>query len=186
MARVDPKSRLLSRQGGLTSRAWPRHGANHTVMLPSTRLFHAAPLPLLVTALFLAAAVFFAAHAHLTARLLALVPAGLAISAALLALGDALSRHAESRRVRRMLARHGFDERVFDAMAASRCQRDAALCAAGETGFLAQARAYYHSLGYRWHHLLPDSARRAPWRLLAPRFFKKSFLAFGHAHRRRK
>ena len=82
-----------------------------------------------------------------------------------------------------MLTRHGFDVRVFRAMSASRCQRDAALCAAGETGFLPQAKAYYHSLGYRWHHLLPDGAGSAPWTLLTMRFFKRSFLAFGQGRR---
>lgn len=149
------------------------------VLSQHVRIFRAAPLPLLVTALFLAAAVLLATHGHRNTTIPAFFLAATALGAALLALGDALSRHAESRRVERMLSRHGFDARVLNAMAQSRCQRDAALCAAGETGFLTEARAHYRTLGYRWHHLLPDEASRAPWLLLAPRFLKKSFLAFG-------
>ena len=147
---------------------------------PALRMLYAAPLPLLVTATFLAAAVYFALHAHDIPRIIGLPLAGLAFGGAVLAFGDALSRHAEYRRVRRMLARHGFDARVFGAMASSRCQRDAALCAAGETGFLHEARSYYRARGYRWHHLLPDGWQRAPWMLLHPGFLKKSFLAFRH------
>ena len=143
------------------------------------RLLFAAPLPLCVTAAFLVLALGLAVHAHLLPHpLFAVALTTGSLGGALLAFGDALSRHAECRRVRRILSRRGFDPRVLDAMAASRCQRDAALCAAAETGFRDAAARHYRQRGYRWHHLLPDGWRDAPWRLLAPRFLKNSFLAF--------
>ncbi|WP_300153995.1 hypothetical protein [Solidesulfovibrio sp.] len=144
----------------------------------AVRLFLAAPLPLCVTAAFLAAALYFAVRAHASPRLLLVALCAGSLCGAVLAFGDALSRRAESRRVRRMLTRHGFDRRVLDAMAASRCQRDAALFAAAEAGCRDAAASHYHRLGYRWHHLLPDGWLTTPWRLAAPAFLKKSFLAF--------
>lgn len=152
---------------------------------PALRLVFAAPLPLSVTAVLLAAAIFSFLQAHPGPRRLGWALAAAFFGGALAAFGDALSRHAEYRRVRRMLTRHGFDRRVLDAMASSRCQRDAALCAAGDVGFWREARAHYRSQGYRWHHLLPDGWRCKPWMLVAPKFLKKSFLAFRHVRRPR-
>lgn len=102
---------------------------------------------------------------------------------AALSLCDALSRLAEARRARRIFFRRGFDPRILDAMAASRCQRDAALYAAGQAGFLPQAKAHYRTRGYAWYHLLPRGIGRTPWRLLTPRFLQGSFLAFRHKRR---
>lgn len=115
----------------------------------------------------------------------ALAMAGATAGGAVLSFCDALSRFAESRRVRRIFSRRGFDPRVLDAMAASRCQRDAALYAAGQAGFLPQAKAHYRSQGYAWYHLLPGGTGRAPWRLFTPRFLKGSFLAFCRQRRTR-
>ncbi len=146
--------------------------------LPAVRLFAAAPLPLLVTAVLCVAALFFLVKAHVLPRLAVYLLAAGSLGGAILAFADALSRQAEYRRVRRLLARRGFDRRIFDAMAASRCQRDAALCAAGDAGLRREADAHYHALGYRWHHLLPDGWQTAPRHLFTPKFLKKSFLAF--------
>lgn len=38
----------------------------------------------------------------------------------------------------------------------SRCQRNAACCAAKDAGFGSQGREYYYKEGYRWYHLLPE------------------------------
>lgn len=113
----------------------------------------------------------------------ALAMAGASAGGAVLSVGDALSRLAESRRVRHIFSRRGFDPRILDAMAASRCQRDAALHAAGQAGFLAQAKAHYRSRGFAWYHLLPHGISRTPWQLLRPRFLRGSFLAFRHQRR---
>lgn len=108
----------------------------------------------------------------------ALAMAGASAGGVVLSVCDALSRLAEAHRARRIFSRRGFDPRILDAMAASRCQRDAALYAAGQAGFLPQAKAHYRSRGYAWYHLLPRGIGRTPWHLFTPRFLKGSFLAF--------
>lgn len=92
------------------------------------------------------------------------------------ALADGLARHREYRRIKNLLTRHGCDTRILHQLARSRCQRDAALLAARESGCFRQACAYYRSLGYRWYHILPDSVLRNPFIFLSPRFLRNSFL----------
>ena len=89
---------------------------------------------------------------------------------------DALSRYREFKRVRRMLARYGFCPRIFRLVASSRCQRDAALQAARETGCIPLARQVYLELGYRWYHILPDALVRNPLYFFHPRFLRTTFL----------
>jgi hypothetical protein len=89
---------------------------------------------------------------------------------------DALSRYREFKRVRRMLARYGFCPRIFRLVASSRCQRDAALLAARETGCRAQARGVFQELGYRWYHILPDVIVSNPLYFFHPRFLRSTFL----------
>ena len=155
------------------------------VSIQVVRLLAAAPLPMTVAvALGLVSALWLGLFCTASIRA-ALVMAGASAGGAVLSVCDALSRLAEARRVRRILARRGFDPRVFDAMARSRCQRDAALHAARQAGCIDEAKAHYRSRGFAWHHLLPQGATSAPWRLLAPRFLKGSFLAFRRPRRPR-
>lgn len=93
-----------------------------------------------------------------------------------IALLDGFSRYREYRRIRCMLERRGWNERVFLLVAGSRCQRDAALMAAMETGLGRRARTLFRSLGYRWYHLFPDAVMRNPLLFLHPRFLRTSFL----------
>lgn len=93
-----------------------------------------------------------------------------------IALLDGFSRYREYRRIKHMLQRRGWNERVFLLIAGSRCQRDAALQAAMETGLGCRARKLFHSLGYRWYHLFPDAVMRNPLMFLHPRFLRSSFL----------
>lgn len=95
---------------------------------------------------------------------------------ALFAGADGIARHREYTRIRDMLLRHGFNRRILLPLASSRCQRDAALRAASEIGCLPEARHFFHSLGYRWYHILPDSVMRNPLVFLSPRFLRSSFL----------
>jgi hypothetical protein len=60
-----------------------------------------------------------------------------------------VSRYREYRRIKAMLLRYGFSERILEPLARSRCQRDAALLAANEAGHGDCARAYFTALGYR-------------------------------------
>lgn len=98
------------------------------------------------------------------------------LAVACFALADGVSRHREYRRIKAMFVRYGFSERILRPLARSRCQRDAALHAARETGHLDRARAYFHGLGYRWYHILPDLVVRNPLAFASPAFLRTSFL----------
>jgi hypothetical protein len=87
-----------------------------------------------------------------------------------------VSRYREYRRIKAMLLRYGFSERILEPLARSRCQRDAALLAANEAGHGDCARAYFTALGYRWYHILPDSVVTNPLAFLRPSFLRSSFL----------
>lgn len=89
---------------------------------------------------------------------------------------DAFSRYREFKRLRRLLRRYGFKPGVFRLVAASRCQRDAALLAARETGYRAQARGVFRELGYRWYHILPDAIVANPLVFFHPRFLRTTFV----------
>lgn len=95
---------------------------------------------------------------------------------ALFALADGVSRYREYRRIKAMILRYGFSERILEPLARSRCQRDAALLAASEAGHGDCARAYFTGLGYRWYHILPDSVMTNPLAFLRPSFLRSSFL----------
>ncbi len=89
---------------------------------------------------------------------------------------DAFSRYREFKRLRRILRRYGFKPGVFRLVAASRCQRDAALLAAREAGCRAQARGVFRDLGYRWYHILPDAIVANPLVFFHPRFLRTTFV----------
>jgi len=105
-----------------------------------------------------------------------LLLAGLFVWGVVLCQADALSRYREFKRVKRMLARYGFSPRIFRLVASSRCQRDAALLAARETGCNPLARKIYQELGYRWYHILPDAIVRNPFYFFHPRFLRSTFI----------
>lgn len=90
---------------------------------------------------------------------------------------DARSRYQEFKQTRDQLMRHGPDRRIFRPLAASRCQRDAALAAARQLGCKAACRAYFSAAGYRWYHLLPDFLKTHPRILVSARFWRKTFFA---------
>ena len=89
---------------------------------------------------------------------------------------DAYARHRDYHRIRAMLAKYGFRPRVFDLVAASRCQRDAALHAARVTGHDGHARSHFRALGYRWYHLLPDPVVDNPFNFFNIAFLRQAFL----------
>lgn len=90
---------------------------------------------------------------------------------------DARSRFQEFKKVRDQLLRYGPDRRIFAALSRSRCQRDAALAAAGQLGHASFCRDHFFTIGYRWYHLLPDFASHHPWFLFSPTFLKATFFA---------
>ncbi len=95
---------------------------------------------------------------------------------ALFSLADAVSRHREYRRIKAMLLKFGYSERILEPLARSRCQRDAAVFAAEETGHGESARAYFTRLGYRWYHILPDLVVHNPFSFFSLNFLRSSFL----------
>lgn len=102
---------------------------------------------------------------------------------AVLCQADALSRFREYQRVRAILSRYGFRRRALRPVSTSRCQRDAALLAAEESGVRQQARRYFRDLGYRWYHILPDRIVSNPLYFFHPDFLKATFLP-AHVARR--
>lgn len=98
------------------------------------------------------------------------------IGATALCQADALSRYREYRRVKVIFNRRGFCPRTLRAMSGSRCRRDAALLAAREAGYGRLAARYYHGLGYRRRHVVPDRVAARPRFLLDRRFLRSTFV----------
>jgi len=146
-------------------------------------LFRVAPLPHATGSLSVAVGaglahfgVEFLAQGALLAGLCLALPASGWFCLGLLCLADGYCRYREYRRLKRMIGRWGFHPRLLSSVAASRCQRDAALAAASETGHRGRARAHFRHLGYRWYHLLPDSTLDNPLRFFDPAFLRVTFL----------
>lgn len=116
------------------------------------------------------------AHGRVALSVLLWVSAFATLGVSILAAADAMTRYREYQRLRDAFERFGFHPRIVHHVAHSRCQRDAALRAADETGFAQHTRTYFHSLGYRWYHLLPDAFIRRPWLALSPSFLSRTFL----------
>lgn len=151
--------------------------------LQTMTFLFAAPWPILLAACSCATAFFLGQTAlshhaegnRLAATLFAFPTMGW-IALGIIALLDALARHIDYRRIRRILEKYGYKERLFRIVASSRCQRDAALLAARQTGHLQQARAVFHGLGYRWYHLLPDKVADNPLHFFNIAFLRQAFL----------
>jgi hypothetical protein len=90
---------------------------------------------------------------------------------------DARSRFQEFKKVRDQLIRYGPRRRIFRSVSRSRCQRDAALAAAGRLGYTADCREFFCAAGYRWYHLLPDIVIRQPVFCLSAAFWRATFFA---------
>ncbi len=93
-----------------------------------------------------------------------------------IALLDGFSRFQEYRRIKALLVRRGWSERIFLLVSASRCQRDAALAAAKQAGGYYKTKSFFHHLGYRWYHVLPDAIMKNPFLFFSPKFLRVSFL----------
>lgn len=95
---------------------------------------------------------------------------------AILCFADGYGRYREYLRLKRALDRRGFSVRLLRPLAASRCQRDAAVQAAREFGHGERATAFFRALGCRWFHLLPDRVVANPFHFFSPRFLRVTFL----------
>lgn len=88
---------------------------------------------------------------------------------------DARSRFQEFKKVRDQLIQYGPNKRIFKSVSSSRCQRNAALAAAGQTGFAKHCENHYTSAGYRWYHLLPDFMKNHPEYIISADFWRITF-----------
>ncbi len=154
-----------------------------SVFRPFLRYLRVAPFPHMTTVSMAALSLLFSAEAELAAQSgkhviswVSGVISGLFAWGIVLCQADALSRFREFKRVRATLARYGFRPRILRPVSSSRCQRDAALLAAEEAGFRAQARRYFAGRGYRWYHIIPDSIAANPLSFFHPTFLRSTFL----------
>ena len=157
-----------------------RDGAGQS-RLDWPKLFRAAPLPTAFGLLGLTAGGTsgFLALTALDNLGTCLSLGGIALfcfSVALCSFADGVCRYREFCRFKRVFRRYGFRPRIVSRGAASRCQRDAILFAAAETGHKHHARLFFHALGYRWYHLLPDGIILKPWHFFRPDFIRSTFL----------
>ncbi len=97
------------------------------------------------------------------------------LSVLLCSSADAHCRFREYRRFKQLFLRFGFRPRILRLSGGSRCQRDAMLQAARETGLERRVRAEFTKQGYRWYHLLPDQIVTNPLFFFHPRFLRSTF-----------
>jgi hypothetical protein len=97
------------------------------------------------------------------------------ISAALCQ-ADAWARWQDYHRARSLFKRHGWRPLFLTPFCRSRCQRDAVLLAAHESGFGDRTKAWYRAKGYRWYHLAPDKVVADPRVIVDAGFLKATFM----------
>ena len=90
---------------------------------------------------------------------------------------DARSRYQNYKMLRDQFYYYGFQSRIVKPFIKSRCQRDAALAAAGELSFAKICRKHFYEKGYRWYHLFPDFVFTKPQFLLTKHFWLTTFFA---------
>lgn len=88
---------------------------------------------------------------------------------------DARCRYQDYKRAKDLFLRFGFDPRILKTLLKSRCQRDAAMVAALESGHGESCRAFYRKQGYRWYHILPDFVFSSPRFLMSRHFWQSTF-----------
>lgn len=100
---------------------------------------------------------------------------GMLISAGLCQ-AEAWARWQDYCRVRKLFQRHGWRPLFVAPLCRSRCQCDAVLLAAHETGFGEKTRAWFKDKGYRWYHLASDRVMNNPRMLVNAGFLKATFM----------
>lgn len=92
----------------------------------------------------------------------------------LISLLDARSRLQDYKRAKDLFYENGFNPRIPRIFIHSRCQRDAVRTAARDLGLADELDRYYHDLGYRWYHILPDFVFRRPAVIFSVRYWQKT------------
>ncbi len=87
---------------------------------------------------------------------------------------DLLSRYQDYKKAKDLFYENGFDPRIARLFIHSRCQRDAVAVAARDLGIKDELSRYYHRLGYRWFHVLPDFVFKRPMIFFSFRYWQKT------------
>lgn len=109
----------------------------------------------------------------------------LSLGIAVFAEADARSRFQEYKRIRAVLVRSGWKQRIIEPVSYSRCQRDTALVAATRAGYGAEITQFFRNKGYRWYHIIPDALLKKPTYMFSRQFVRSSFFVKAYKPQRR-
>ncbi len=87
---------------------------------------------------------------------------------------DVFSRYQNYKKAKDLFHENGFDPRIARLFIHSRCQRDAVGVAARDLGIKDDLSRYYHGVGYRWFHVLPDFVFKRPMIFFSFRYWQKT------------
>ena len=88
---------------------------------------------------------------------------------------DVRSRFQNYKQVKDHFYQYGFQKRIVNPFAHSKCQRDAVIAAAEELGFAQECKKHFDQLGYKWYHVIPDMLVKRPTYLLHKMFWLNTF-----------
>ena len=90
---------------------------------------------------------------------------------------DSFSRFQNYKQVKDQIFLYGFQQRIVKPLAKSSCQREAAILAGIELGYDEEIKTYFHKLGYRWYHIIPDFVFDNPLFFFTRLFWRTTFFA---------
>ena len=88
---------------------------------------------------------------------------------------DAYSRYQNYKMAKDLLHQYGFKNALVKVFSKSRCQREAVIEAGNSLGFKTEIRDYFHSMGFRWYHILPDIILKKPQTLFTKSYWLSTF-----------
>ncbi len=97
------------------------------------------------------------------------------LSITILAELDVRSRYQNYKQIKDQIFENGYQTRIMKPMLKSRCQRDAAILAARESGLESRLRSYFSVHGYRWYHVIPDFVFSNPQFFFSKYFWMTTF-----------
>jgi len=86
---------------------------------------------------------------------------------------DAYGRYQNYKQIKDSLFEMGYDQRLLKPFMRSKCQRDSVIVAAQDLNHDKEVEVFFHDMGYRKYHILPDSFNRNPLVLFTPVFWKQ-------------
>jgi hypothetical protein len=84
---------------------------------------------------------------------------------------DAHGRYQDYKKIKDVIYKNGYDDRLVKPFIGSKCQRDAVIMAAKDLDQLNNVKALFFKLGYRWYHMLPDQFVKNPMVILKREFW---------------